>query len=113
LEGSDTTAKYLHSQCHQSSCRKLVELEPQCSWRFGEKSKKIKKELEECRRAVIGREKVAREDILRYKLQRLEEQVDIYWKQRAHVNWLQKGDPHTSFFMWPIGRGGERIGLRK
>jgi hypothetical protein len=36
--------------------------------------------------------------VLRYKLERLEEQVDIYWRQRAHVNWLQKGDCDTSFF---------------
>jgi hypothetical protein len=60
--------------------------------------KKIKKELEECRRAEIGREQVAREEVLRYKLERVEEQVDIYWKQRAHVNWLQKGDRNTSYF---------------
>jgi hypothetical protein len=60
--------------------------------------KKVKKELEECRRSEIGREQVAREEVLRYKLERLEEQVDIFWKQRAHVNWLQKGDRNTSFF---------------
>lgn len=41
---------------------------------------------------------MAREALLRYKLERLEEQVDIYWRQRAHVNWLQKGDRNTSFF---------------
>jgi hypothetical protein len=56
------------------------------------------KELEECRRLEIGREQVAKEEVLRYKLERLEEQVDIFWKQRAHVNWLQKGDRNTSFF---------------
>lgn len=33
-----------------------------------------------------------------FKLDRLEEQVDVYWKQRAHVNWLQKGDRNTTFF---------------
>lgn len=60
--------------------------------------KKIKRELEECRRSRIGREQIAREVVLRYKLERLEEQVDIFWKQRAHVNWLQKGDRNTFFF---------------
>jgi hypothetical protein len=43
--------------------------------------KKVKKELEECRQSEIGREQVAREEVLRYKLERLEEQVDIFWKQ--------------------------------
>jgi predicted transcriptional regulator len=48
--------------------------------------KKIKKELEECRRMGIDREQVVRESLLRYKLERVEEQIDIYWKQRAHIN---------------------------
>jgi len=39
-----------------------------------------------------------REAILRFKVDRLEEQIDIFWKQRAHVNWLAKGDRNTSFF---------------
>jgi hypothetical protein len=60
--------------------------------------KKIKKELEECRRMGIDREQVVRESLLRYKLERVEEQIDIYWKQRAHINWLQKGDRNTTFF---------------
>lgn len=31
-------------------------------------------------------------------MDRLEEQVDIYWKQRAHTNWLRFGDRNTTFF---------------
>jgi hypothetical protein len=34
--------------------------------------------VEECRRSRIGREQIAREVVLRYKLERLEEQVDIF-----------------------------------
>jgi hypothetical protein len=60
--------------------------------------KKVKKELEECRRRGIGREHIAKEAVLWYKLERLEDQVDIYWRQRAHVNWLHKGDRNTAFF---------------
>ena len=41
---------------------------------------------------------MAREEILRFKLDRLEEQVDIYWRQRAHVKWLEKGDRNTGVF---------------
>lgn len=59
---------------------------------------KAKKDLEVCRRQAICEEMVAREAVLRYRLDRLEEQIDIYWKQRAHVNWLEKGDRNTAFF---------------
>lgn len=41
---------------------------------------------------------VGREAVLSFKLDRLEEQVDMYWRQRAHVNWMQKGDQNTAFF---------------
>jgi hypothetical protein len=38
------------------------------------------------------------EHILRYKLNRLEEQHNVYWQQRAHANWLQNGDRNTGYF---------------
>ena len=54
--------------------------------------------MEECRRRVIGPDQVVREEVLRFKLERLENQVDMYWRQRAHVRWLQERDRNTSFF---------------
>lgn len=60
--------------------------------------KKVKKELEANRRRAIDRDQVAREEILRNKLEKLEEQVDVYWRQRAHVRWLEQGDRNTAFF---------------
>ena len=60
--------------------------------------KKVKKDLEACRRRGICPDQVASEELLRFKLERLEDQVDMYWKQRAHVRWLQEGDRNTSFF---------------
>jgi len=60
--------------------------------------KKVKKDLEACRRRGICPDQVAREELLHCKLERLEDQVDMYWKQRAHVRWLQEGDHNTSFF---------------
>jgi hypothetical protein len=59
---------------------------------------RLKKELERWRRKVISRDQVHREGILRYKLERLEHQRDLYWRQRAHVNWLERGDRNTAFF---------------
>jgi hypothetical protein len=58
----------------------------------------LKKELERCQRSGISKEQVVREKVLRFKLERVEEQIDTYWKQRAHVKWLEKGDRNTSFF---------------
>lgn len=60
--------------------------------------KKVKKELENLRRAAIGEEGVAREAVLLCKLERLEDQVDVYWRQRSHNRLLWQGDRNTAFF---------------
>jgi hypothetical protein len=41
---------------------------------------------------------VSREAVLRFQLDRVEEQIDLYWKQRVHTKWLEKGDRNTQFF---------------
>lgn len=69
--------------------------------RAGDLEKRLKiakEELEKCRRGVMTGEAVGREAVLRFKVDRIEEQIDIFWRQRAHINWLQKGDRNTAFF---------------
>lgn len=60
--------------------------------------KKIKKELEACRRRSLSEDGLSREAVLRFQLDKVDEQVDLYWRQRAHIQWLEKGDRNTSFF---------------
>lgn len=60
--------------------------------------KKVRKALEECRRREINRELVNREEILKYKLSKLEDQKNLYWRQREKVHWLRNGDRKTCFF---------------
>ena len=60
--------------------------------------KAIKVELEKTRRAPINQGTIDREHILREKLERLEQQQDMFWRQRAHVKCLQDGDKNTAFF---------------
>lgn len=57
-----------------------------------------KRDLEKWRRKEISKEQVNKEQLLRYKLDKLEHQRDLYWRQRAHVQWMEKGDRNTSFF---------------
>jgi hypothetical protein len=60
--------------------------------------KKTRKALEECRRRVVSCESVHSEEILKFKLEKLEEKRNLYWRQRAKVHWLEKGDRNTRFF---------------
>jgi hypothetical protein len=60
--------------------------------------RKAKKELEKWRRAPLSDMAVGKEAVWSFKVDWLEEQIDVYWKQRAHVNWLQFGDRNTSYF---------------
>ncbi len=58
----------------------------------------LKKELEACRRKQIAQNCINREHVLRGKIDRLEEQRDMYWRQRSYIQWLQKGDRNAKFF---------------
>lgn len=58
--------------------------------------KKVKKELEKWRREPISDLAVGREAVWSFKVDKLEDQLDMYWRQRAHVNWLQFGDHNTT-----------------
>jgi hypothetical protein len=60
--------------------------------------KRLEKEVAKCIKWPLTQESVQREQVLRYKLGKLEEQKEIYWRQRAHVNWLTAGDWNTTFF---------------
>jgi len=60
--------------------------------------KKAKRELERCMRWGISQDAVNREHLLRFKLERLEDQLHIFWEQRAHNSWLLNGDRNTKFF---------------
>ena len=75
---------------------------------------RLKKELEICRRATLSQENVNVEHVLRFKLDRLQEQLHIYCKQRAHSLWLTKGHRNTMFFFIHVPQSvKEEIILRR
>jgi hypothetical protein len=65
--------------------------------------------LESWRRKGIGTEQVRREGLIRFKLSQLEDQRELYWKQRAHVNWMKEGDRKKKFH----SAASERKGLNR
>lgn len=91
--GEGSVAERLRSvagSLHSWSVNMLGDLE--------KRMKKLKKELEKCRRSPIDDASVHREAVLIYRLDKVEEQKDIFWRQHAHADWLEKGDRNTSFF---------------
>jgi hypothetical protein len=54
--------------------------------------------LEAYRRKGITLTIVNQKEVLKYKLEKLENQKEIYWRQRAKAHWLQHGDRNTKFF---------------
>lgn len=59
---------------------------------LGDLEKRIKfakKALEKCRRSSISRDSVVREQFLKYRLEKLEEQQELYWCQRATSHLLK------------------------
>ncbi|WVZ57425.1 hypothetical protein U9M48_007811 [Paspalum notatum var. saurae] len=97
------------SEAIKSGCTEMLEIQKNIlgdlhDWDksvLGELERRInntKKELDRYRRARLSQENVNREHVLRFKLDRLLEQHNTYWKQRAHSLWLTKGDRNTKFF---------------
>jgi hypothetical protein len=58
----------------------------------------LKKKLKACRRRGISRNSVAREEILKNKVEKLEDKKEFYWRQQVKVPWLKQGDKNTRFF---------------
>jgi hypothetical protein len=61
---------------------------------LGDLEKRLRnaKELEKWRCAPLSDLVVGKEVVWSFKVDRLKEQIDVYWKQCAHGNWLQFGD---------------------
>ena len=62
------------------------------------------------RREPISDLAVGREAVWSFKVDMLEEQIDTYWKQRAHVNWFRFGDRSISITTCSVRKRRNRIG---
>lgn len=92
VEGRETTGAL------KGVMRELIDWSKNILGDLEKRIHRLKKQLEAERRKNISEEQVRREELLRFKLGRLEEQRETYWKQRAHVHWMKWGDRNTNFF---------------
>ena len=58
----------------------LVRWDREVVWELKHRIKNAKRDLERCRRGGISQELISREQLLRYKLNRLEDQYNLYWQ---------------------------------
>jgi hypothetical protein len=62
------------------------------------KLKKLKRDLEKCRRGPLTNENLVAQKELRLRIELLLEQEELVWVQCARLNWLKHGNRNTSFF---------------
>jgi hypothetical protein len=60
--------------------------------------KKLKRDLEKCRRGPLTNENLVAQKELRLRIELLLEQEELVWVQCARLNWLKHGNRNTSFF---------------
>ena len=73
--------------------------------------KKIKKELEACRRGLLSEEVVRREVVLWGRKERLEAHINMFRKQQSHVNGLKRVTVIALSFMLFVQREKGGISL--
>jgi hypothetical protein len=62
------------------------------------KLKKLKRDLEKCRRGPLTNENLVAQKELLLRIELLLEQEELVWVQCARLNWLKHGNRNTSFF---------------
>ena len=63
-----------------------------------QQKKRLQRELQELRRGPMTDDSIAAQKEILLRLELLLEQEEIFWVQRARVNWLKHGDRNTNFF---------------
>jgi len=98
LEDSNGRKEGILMEAIQSVATDLGDCDRNVLGDMEKRMKKLRKAVEDCRRGPVNEQSLRRMELLKFRLERLEEQKNLYWRQRAKTHWLAKGDRNTCFF---------------
>jgi hypothetical protein len=86
------------SLMHEWGATRSTQMRPHYFERSKEENIKIMERIRQMKRGIVSPESLGRQKEIRFFIEKLLEQEEIYWMQHGRSNWLLHGDRNTSYF---------------